>query len=126
MDDLRQVIPETVEVTVGGETLVIGPIKMRQLSKVTRHGRGLVAFFKGNEIDFEGLLTEGAEELIEALAAATDKPLEWVGELNVDETMRLTLAVVEVNADFFARTVLPGIENATEMLNRLGRMSSNA
>jgi len=126
VDDLQQVIPETREVTVGGETVQVGALKMRQLSRVARHASGLVKFFKGEGIDFEGLLTEGAEDLIAALAAATDKPIEWIGELNLDETVRLTRTVVEVNADFFAQTVLPEIEETAEMAARLGRTSSSA
>lgn len=129
MDDLQQMIPETVEVTVGGETLTIGPIRIRQVSRVARHVSGIVQFFKNEEIDFERLLCEGAEDLIEALAVATDKPNDWIGELNLDEIVRLTRAVVEVNADFFARTVLPEVEKAQgalKGLNRAGRTSSSA
>lgn len=129
MDDLQQMIPETVEVTVGGETLTIGPIKIRQVSRVARKVGGLVRFFAGDTFNFEGLLTEGAEDLMEALAAATDQPVEWIGELNLDEVVRLTRTVVEVNADFFARTVLPEVEKAQGALsglNRPGRTSSNA
>jgi hypothetical protein len=129
MDDLQQMIPETVEVAVGGETLIIGPIKIRQLSKVARHVGGIVGFFTGDTIDFEGLLSEGAEDLMASLSAATDKPLEWVGELNLDEVVRLTRTVIEVNADFFARSVLPEVEKAQTAisgLNRVGRTSSNA
>lgn len=129
MDDLQQMVPDTVEVAVGGETLVIGPIKMRQLSKVVRHVGGIVGFFKDDEIKFEGLLAEGSEDLMAALSAATDKPVDWIGELNLEEVVRLTRAVVEVNADFFARTVLPEVEKAQGVLsglNRTGRTSSNA
>ena len=129
MDDLQQMLPEPVEIAVGGETLSVGPIKMRQLSKVVRHVGGIVQFFKNEEINFEGLLSEGAEDLMAALSAATDKPVEWIGELNLDEVVRLTRAVVEVNADFFARTVVPEIEKAQtaiSALNRPGRMSSSA
>lgn len=129
MDDLQQMIPETVEVTVGGETLAIGPIKLRQLSKVVRHVGGIVQFFKHEEIDFDGLLAGGSEDLAAALSAATDKPVDWIGELNLDEVVRLTRAVVEVNADFFARTVLPEVEKAQtalSSLNRPGQTSSSA
>ncbi len=129
MDNLQQMVPETVEVTVGGETLTIGPIRIRQVSRVARHVGGLVRFFAGDVIDFEGLLTEGAEALMEALAAATDQPVDWIGELNLDEVVRLTRTVVEVNGDFFARTVLPEVEKAQGVLsglNQTGRTSSNA
>jgi hypothetical protein len=129
MEDLQQMVPETVEVTVGGKTLSIGPIRIRQVSRVARHVGGLVRFFAGDAIDFEGLLTEGAEDLMEALAAATDQPVEWVGELDLDEVVRLTRTVIEVNADFFVRTVLPEVEKAQGALsglNQTGRTSSNA
>lgn len=129
MDDLQQLIPEPVELTIAGETLGIGPIKMRQLSKVARHVGRIAQFFSSEEINFEGLLSVGADDLMAALSAATDKPVEWIGELNLDEIVRLTRTVVEVNADFFARTVMPEVEKAKTALSALappGATPSNA
>jgi len=122
-------IPEPVEVIVGGETLAIGPVKMRQLSRVSRGMKGLLHHFQGDTVDIMGMLAEGAEDLTSALSAATDRPEEWIGELTLDDVILLTQTVIEVNADFFARTVLPRVEEAAKGLSKLnlpGRMSSNS
>ncbi|MCB1630603.1 MAG: hypothetical protein H7A12_07270 [Pseudomonadales bacterium] len=56
----------------------------------------------------------GGDDLVRAVAIATDQTEDWLGELLPDEFLPLVTAVVEVNADFFVRRVLPALNAATE------------
>ena len=42
-----------------------------------------------------------------AIAIAVGKPREWVDDLDADDAVLLASTVIEVNADFFTRQVMP-------------------
>ena len=44
------------------------------------------------------------------MSIAVGKPRAWVDELAADEAILLAAKVIEVNADFFTRTVLPRLD----------------
>lgn len=48
-----------------------------------------------------------AIELLTAVSIAIGKPRAWVDELAADEAILLAAKVIEVNVDFFTRTVMP-------------------
>jgi hypothetical protein len=54
--------------------------------------------------------------VIKATAIGCRKPVEWIGELEIDELTKLALAVIEVNADFFIRKVLPAVQTSMQNL----------
>ncbi|MDO3524993.1 hypothetical protein Q3P09_24690, partial [Ralstonia pseudosolanacearum] len=56
------------------------------------------------------LFIEHGDDLLQAVAIAVDKPRAWVDALAADEAILLAAKVVEVNADFFTRTVLPRLD----------------
>jgi hypothetical protein len=62
------------------------------------------------EIDWLGLFGRHGEDLLTAVAIAVGKPRVWVDELAADEAILLAAKVIEVNADFFTRTVLPRLD----------------
>ena len=45
-----------------------------------------------------------------ATGFAVGKPRAWVDELAADEAILLAAKVIEVNADFFTRTVIPKLD----------------
>lgn len=47
------------------------------------------------------MIAVGGEDLVRAVAIATDQPEDWLGELLPDEFLALVTAVVDVNTDFF-------------------------
>ena len=51
-----------------------------------------------------------AFEIADAVAIAVGKPRAWVDELAADEAILLAAKVIEVNADFFTRTVIPKLD----------------
>ena len=53
---------------------------------------------------------ERGDDLLSAIAIAVGKPRAWVDELAADEAILLAAKVIEVNADFFTRTVIPKLD----------------
>ncbi len=107
MDDLDKLIPQPAELTVGGESLVILPLKVGRLPDFLRAITPTLQQLNTPQIDWLGLFIEHGDDLLQAVAIAVGKPRTWVDDLAADEAILLAAKVVEVNADFFTRTVLP-------------------
>ena len=110
MNDLEQLIPQSVELTVGGETLAIKPLKVGQMPAFLRAISPVMQHLTRAEIDWLTLLGEQGDDLLAAIAIAVAKPRQWVDDLAADEAILLAAKVIEVNADFFTRTVLPKLD----------------
>ncbi|QOK90239.1 hypothetical protein HF908_13810 [Ralstonia pseudosolanacearum] len=110
MDDLDQLIPQPAELTVGGEALVILPLKVGRLPAFLRAISPTLQQLQAPQIDWLSLFIEHGDGLLQAVAVAVDKPRAWVDALAADEAILLAAKVVEVNADFFTRTVLPRLD----------------
>ncbi|MGC5859789.1 hypothetical protein [Ralstonia pseudosolanacearum] len=110
MDDLDTLIPQPVELVVGGETLAIHPLKVGRLPAFLRAISPTLQQLNAPSIDWLELFIEHGDDLLQAVAIAVDKPRAWVDGLAADEAILLAAKVVEVNADFFTRTVLPRLD----------------
>jgi len=62
------------------------------------------------EIDWLALFGERGDDLLTAVSIAIGKPRGWVDALDADEAILVTAKVIEVNADFFTRTVMPRLD----------------
>ena len=110
MNDLEKLIPQAVELTVGGETLAIKPLKVGQMPAFLRAISPVMQHLTRSEIDWLALFGEHGDDLLSAIAIAVSKPRPWVEELAADEAIVLAAKVIEVNADFFTRTVIPKLD----------------
>jgi hypothetical protein len=110
MNDLEKLIPQPVELTVGGETLAIKPLKVGQMPAFLRAISPVMQHLTRAEIDWLTLFGEQGDDLLAAIAIAVAKPRPWVEDLAADEAIVLAAKVIEVNADFFTRTVLPKLD----------------
>ena len=110
MNDLEQLIPQAVELTVGGETLAIKPLKVGQMPAFLRAISPVMQHLTRAEIDWLALFGDQGDDLLAAIAIAVAKPRTWVDDLAADEAILLAAKVIEVNADFFTRTVLPKLD----------------
>jgi len=108
--DLEVLVPPVVELTIGGETLTLQPLKVGQLPAFLRAVGPILSKLSAPELDWLALLGMRGDDLLTALAIATGKPRAWVDELAADEAILLAAKVLEVNADFFTRTVLPKLD----------------
>jgi len=110
MSDLDTLVPQATEVTIGGETVRITPLKVGQLPGFLRAISPVMQQISSADIDWLSLFGERGDDLLSAIAIAVGKPRAWVDELAADEAIMLAAKVIEVNADFFTRTVMPRLD----------------
>ncbi len=124
MSDLETLIPQAVELVIDGEPLVIKPLKVGQMPAFLRAITPVMQQIGGDGIDWLTLFGERGDELLTAVSIAIGKPRAWVDELAADEAILLAAKVIEVNADFFTRTVMPRLNG--EMGGLIARTSAAA
>ena len=107
MSDLESLIPQAVELVIDGEPLAIKPLKVGQMPAFLRAITPVMQQIGGDGIDWLTLFGERGDDLLTAVSIAVGKPRAWVDELAADEAILLAAKVIEVNADFFTRTVMP-------------------
>jgi hypothetical protein len=110
MSDLDTLVPQATEVTIGGETVRITPLKVGQLPGFLRAISPVMQQISSADIDWLSLFGERGDDLLSAIAIAVGKPRAWVDELAADEAILLAAKVIEVNADFFTQTVMPRLD----------------
>ena len=110
MNDLDTLVPQGIELVIDGEPLVIKPLKVGQLPGFLRTISPVMQQISSTEIDWLALFGERGDDLLSAIAIAVGKPRVWVDELAADEAILLAAKVIEVNADFFTRTVMPRLD----------------
>ena len=107
MSDLETLIPQAVELVIDGEPLAIKPLKVGQMPAFLRAITPVMQQIGGDGIDWLTLIGERGDELLTAVSIAIGKPRAWVDDLPADEAILLAAKMIEVNADFFTRTVMP-------------------
>ncbi len=110
MTDLEKLIPQDTLVQVAGEAIAISPLKVGQLPAFLRVISPVMAQLSQPHINWLALFGERGDDLLTAIAIAVRKPREWVDNLAADEALLLAAKVMEVNADFFTRTVIPKLD----------------
>lgn len=111
MNELEALIPQAVELVIDGEPLAIRPLKVGQLPAFLRAISPVMQQITSTEIDWLALFGERGDDLLSAIAIAIGKPRAWVDELAADEAILLAAKVIEVNADFFNRAVIPKLDH---------------
>lgn len=119
MSDLDILIPTSVELSVGSEIVAVKPLKVGQLPAFLRAISPVLQHLTTTEIDWLRLFGERGDDLLSAIAIAIGKPRAWVDELAADEAILLAAKVIEVNADFFTRTVMPRIDDLFTQVRNL-------
>ncbi len=110
MSDLETLIPQAVELVIDGEPLAIKPLKVGQMPAFLRAITPVMQQIGSDGIDWLALFGERGDDLLTAVSIAVGKPRAWVDELAADEAILLAAKVIEVNADFFTRTVMPRLD----------------
>jgi hypothetical protein len=129
-DDLDVLAPAAREVTAQGEAIRLSPFYfgqfpkvmglLRQISEQIRGVNVMRFVTEGTQVRFElasdwpallpQVLELAGEPWIALLGVAANKPRAWFDTLPADEGLALSNALVKVNADFFARKVLPMVQ----------------
>ena len=110
MSDLETLIPQAVELVIDGEPLAIKPLKVGQMPAFLRAITPVMQQIGGDGIDWLALFGECGDDLLTAVSIAVGKPRAWVDALDADQAILLAAKVLEVNADFFTRTVMPRLD----------------
>ena len=110
MSDLDKLVPQAFEITLAGETVAVKPLKVGQMPAFLRAITPVMKQINGDGIDWLALFGERGEDLLSAVSIAIGKPRAWVDALDADEAILLAAKVIEVNADFFTRTVMPRLD----------------
>ena len=110
MSELETLVPQGIELLIAGEPLLVKPLKVGQLPSFLRAISPVMQQMASSEIDWLALFGERGDDLLSAIAIAVAKPRAWVDELAADEAILLAAKVIEVNADFFTRTVMPRLD----------------
>jgi hypothetical protein len=132
MDTLAKVVADPVRIDIAGGREEIKPIKTRELPKLFKAIKPILAdlqsLFRTLPSSSEEAakafimryLMDGSDQLVECLIQATAiaarKDRDWVDELDLDELVFLIGKLVEVNGDFLARAVLPKFADAMEVV----------
>lgn len=116
-NELETLIPQPVEIEIGGEKLAIMPLTIGQLTRVMKALKPALADIQG-EINLTLLAADHGETLLSAVSAATGKDVDWLDTLQTDDFTRLAGKLIEVNADFFTRRLLPEITAATSRIEK--------
>lgn len=102
--------------TIGGQGLTLVPVRLGQLPAFVRAVEPFAKSLASGQFDLLELFADHGGNVIRSLEIATGQPREWVESLELDEAVRLASAVLEVNADFFTRRVLPALNTALTAL----------
>ena len=124
MSELETLIPAGADVLIAGEALTIRPLKVGQLPAFLRAITPVMQSLTAGEIDWLALFGERGHDLLTAIAIAIGKPRAWVDELAADEALLLAAKVIEVNADFFTRTVIPKLDGLFAAVERTAAAGS--
>ncbi|MPS93735.1 hypothetical protein DZC30_07995 [Comamonas testosteroni] len=123
MSDLDKLVPQAVEISLAGDVVAIKPLKIGQMPAFLRAITPVMQQLGGNGIDWLALFGEHGDDLLTAVSIAIGKPRAWVDALDADEAILVAAKVIEVNADFFTRTVMPRLN---EQMGGLFEQASTA
>jgi len=136
MSDMETLFPGR-QVTAGGETLTIAPIKFGQITQASKMLAPVIKAVSSSlgkpeqsimdmASSWVDLLAAGGDDLLIFLAWAIGKPREWFDTLGMDDGLSLLQAVYEENVDFFNRRVLPMLAQAPAESPQTGAASSES
>jgi hypothetical protein len=92
----------------------IAPVRVRDLPRFLKAVEPVAAELAAGDI--AGALMRQADAVIEATCIGADVERAWLEEQTPDVLAELAARVLEVNADFFVRRVLPIVTAAAERL----------
>jgi hypothetical protein len=94
--------------------IAVTPIKVRDLPRFLKAIEPIAAELAAGDIS--GALMRHADAVIDATAIGAGVDRSWLEDQTPDVLAELAAKVLEVNADFFVRRVLPVIQGAADRL----------
>jgi hypothetical protein len=124
--ELQQLLGQPTLITIAGENLELKPITFGQLPAVLELVGPLLADLNRDGVDMVDLIMRHADRLLPLAALLTGRQREWIDALPLDEAAELIGTLIEINADFFARRVLPRLNARMDRLGGMSRSSETA
>lgn len=129
--------PRARSIEVAGQAIVVKAAGLVQLAQMFQLLKSLLDELGKvtPDTDIDSLLSNWvrdpaeAQALIEAAAIGVHRPVAWLADMGGDEQLQVIVAVLEVNSDFFGRSLLPSLRASVETwMGRLldGLTSSNS
>lgn len=97
----------------------ISPLKVREMPPFLRALRPVLAQLASGDV--LGALAEHADCLIEAVAIGARVDREWLSEQPPDVLVQLASQIVAANVDFFARRVMPELQEGITQIEHAMR-----
>lgn len=118
IQDNRQIVVE-----ISGQQYEIKPLKTAQVPDIMELAESFIDKFSGVdnlEAELAKIVITHSRDLIKAVTVASRIPKNVIDELDLDEFLELTMAVVEVNLDFFVNRLLPALQAMPERAQKIG------
>lgn len=104
--------------TIADREITVTPVKVRDLPAFLAAVEPIATDLMAGDIP--GALVRNAENVIVATVIGAGVEREWLNAREGDAIVELASAVLEVNADFFVRRIVPLIEKAAASLTAAG------
>lgn len=104
-----------MQLTIATRAITIEPVRVRDLPAFLHAVEPIARDLAAG--DLMGALARQADRFIAATAIGAGVDRSWLDARSADDLVQLAGAVLEVNADFFVRRVIPAIEQAALALN---------
>lgn len=108
-------------IDIAGRRIALRPVRVRDLPRFLCACEPLAADLAAGDIG--AALLRHADALIEATCIGAGVERAWLDDQAPDALIDLAVAVLEVNADFFVRAVLPRLTAAAETLGRIAPLA---
>jgi hypothetical protein len=116
-------LPQARSVSVGGRTLTIFPLRVKQIPAFVKAIAPAMSRIASGDII--GAVAEHWEQIIDAVSIATGAEREFLENLEAGEFTKLASVVVKENVDFFGQVILPWLKQVLEtLLQTLGAQPS--
>lgn len=112
--DESKVLPIKPTVTIKGAPFEVGQIKVRNIKRLIDSCGPVYAILQQTKgkVDaslLASMVSDHMDNIVGIVSAAVDRDAAWVGDLELSELTELFLTVVEVNLDFFIKSLLPSL-----------------
>lgn len=121
--ELAKLFADPARVEIAGETVEVRPLTIRQTGRVAAILRTVFGGSDGKrdprDLDVAELVADHTEAMVDLVAVATGRPVDWVGGLRADHFVELAVVVFRVNGSFFVQCVAPRLAAVPALLAAL-------
>lgn len=115
---LDSIIDDSLPININGENLVISTIKMRDIKPFLENINPILIDLKAENVDYLTIVTNHYSNIVNVVSIAARKDVEWVESLDLNDVVKLIMAIVETNSDFFVNRILPAFVQGLQGLEK--------